>query len=67
VVKVSRESLLKEIEVFSWRSRTSLPILKVGHYAIFPLVHPLPARPIFKTDPSLILSPNKTKEEAQNS
>jgi hypothetical protein len=65
VVKLNRDCLLKEIELFSWRAKTSLPILKIGEYSLYPLVHPFPANPILKTDPSLIFSPNKSKEEAQ--
>jgi hypothetical protein len=42
-------------------------VLKIAHYAVYPLTHPLPSRPIFKTDPFLNSSPNKSKEEPQNS
>lgn len=63
-VSLSGEEVMREIEVFSWRNKTSFPVLKVTDYSVYPSVHPPTPNPIIKVDPSNIYSPNKSKEDA---
>ena len=64
MLRLPKENLIKEIELFNWRSKTSLPILKIADYAVYPLVQPPPSKPIFSTEAWLLASRERGREEA---
>lgn len=64
MLRLNRDNIIKAVEIYGWRSKTSLPIVRIEEYTVSPETHPLDKRANFRCEAMNNSSPNKPVEDS---